>query len=67
VEEGGPIPEGQRNARLFRIACCLRRHGCTPREILAALRQVNRRCVPRLDDHEVRELARNSARYPPAW
>jgi hypothetical protein len=38
VEAGSPIPEGQRNSRLFRIACALRRHGCTPREILVALR-----------------------------
>jgi hypothetical protein len=66
-EVGGPIPEGQRNNRLFRIACCLRRHGCTPQEILAAVRCINRRCVPPLKEVELRELARSSSRYPPAW
>jgi hypothetical protein len=67
VEAGAPIPEGQRNGRLFRIGCCLRRHGCTRGEILAALRDVNRRCLPPLDDRELRDLAANSSRYRPAW
>jgi hypothetical protein len=67
AEVGAPIPEGQRNGRLFRIGCCLRRHGCTRDEILAALRHVNRRCLPPLDDRELRDLAANSSRYRPAW
>jgi hypothetical protein len=67
VEAGGPIREGQRNARLFKIACCLRRHGCTAGEILAALRQVNHRCVPPLEGQELKELVRSAVRYPPAW
>jgi hypothetical protein len=67
AEVGAPIPEGQRNGRLFRIGCCLRRHGCTRDEILAALRHVNRRCLPPLDDRELRGLATNLSRYRPAW
>jgi hypothetical protein len=67
VEAGAPIPEGQRNARLFKIACAMRRFGCTPAEILCAVRCVNRRCLPPLDDQELRDLATNSSRYRPAW
>jgi hypothetical protein len=67
VEVGAPIQEGQRNGRLFRIGCYLRCHGRTRDEILAALRHVNRRCLPPLDDRELRDLATNSSRYPPAW
>jgi hypothetical protein len=66
LKVGAPIPEGQRNSRLFRIACALRRHGCTPQEILTAVRCVNRRCVPPLDDGELREIVASAARYPPA-
>jgi len=34
VAEGGVIFEGERNTRLFRIACALRRFGVTVEEIL---------------------------------
>jgi hypothetical protein len=67
MEAGAPIPEGQRNTRLFKIACALRRFGCTPGEILCAVRRVNRRCLPPLDDRELQDLATNSSRYRPAW
>jgi hypothetical protein len=67
AEVGRPIPEGQRNGRLFRIGCCLRRHGCTRDEILAALQLVNGRCLPPLADRELQDLATNSSRYRPAW
>jgi hypothetical protein len=67
IEAGGAIPEGQRNTRLFRIGCCLRRHGCTQDEILAALQHVNRRCLPPLLERELQDLATNSSRYRPAW
>jgi hypothetical protein len=67
IELGATIPEGQRNGRLFRIGCCLRRHGCTRDEILKALRDVNCRCLPPLADRELRDLATNSSRYRPAW
>jgi putative DNA primase/helicase len=66
LEVGAPIPEGQRNSRLFKIACALRRHGCTPQEILSAIQVVNRRCVPPLDDAELREIVASAARYRPA-
>jgi hypothetical protein len=42
LKAGAPIPEGQRNRRLLTIACAMRRHGCTPEEILCALRCVNK-------------------------
>jgi hypothetical protein len=67
IEAGAPISEGQRNTRLFKIACALRRHGCTPREILCAVRCVNRRCLPPLGERELRDVAANSSRYRPAW
>jgi hypothetical protein len=67
IKVGAPIPEGQRNSRLFRIACALRRHGCTAEEILSAIQTVNRRCVPPLDDGELRGIVVSSARYTPAW
>jgi hypothetical protein len=66
LKVGSPIPEGRRNCTLFRIACALRRHGCTRCEILAALQAVNRRCLPPLQTEEIQDLARNSSRYPPA-
>jgi hypothetical protein len=67
IEVGGPIPEGQRNRRLFTIACAMRRHGCTPGEILSTLWCVNGRCLPPLHDRELREIVASSSRYPPAW
>ena len=66
-EVGAPIPEGQRNSRLFRIACALRRHGCTPQEILSAIRAVNSRCEPPLDEAELRGIVASATRYRPAW
>jgi hypothetical protein len=66
LKVGTPIPEGQRNSRLFKIGCALRRHGCTAEEILCALRCVNRRCTPQLDEGELREIVKSTARYPPA-
>jgi hypothetical protein len=65
VSVGTPILEGERNTRLFRIACALRRHGCTPGEILCAFRVVNQRCQPPLADEELRLLACSASRYPP--
>jgi hypothetical protein len=62
---GAPIPEGQRNTRLFKIACALRRHGCTPHEILQALRIVNLRCEPPLHPEELEGIARSAGRYLP--
>jgi hypothetical protein len=44
----------------------MRRRGMTENEILAALLETNRRCVPPLDEHEVLQIARSVARYQPA-
>jgi hypothetical protein len=65
VSVGEPILEGQRNTRLFRIACALRRHGCAPEEILCAVRCVNQRCRPPLEEGELRSLAWSASRYLP--
>jgi hypothetical protein len=64
VSVGAPIHEGERNTRLFRIACALRRHGCTPGEILCAVRCVNTRCQPPLEEGELRSVAWSASRYP---
>jgi hypothetical protein len=67
AEEGAPIEEGRRNVTLFRMACCLRRHGGTQGEILALLRLVNQRCVPPLADQELQTIARSAAKYAPCF
>jgi P4 family phage/plasmid primase-like protien len=66
-----PLPdtagEGTRNDVLFREACRLRRLGFEQTEILAAIREVNRRrCRPPLSEGEVMEISRGAARYKPA-
>jgi putative DNA primase/helicase len=63
---GGIIPEGERNNRLFKLACAMRRFGVTVAEIEGTLRLVNRRCRPALDAEELGAIARSAARYPPA-
>jgi hypothetical protein len=63
----GPIPEGQRNTTLTSVAGSLRRFGADPDTIFEAVRRINRaRCVPPLDDAEVRAIADGVARYAPA-
>ncbi len=66
LAEGGVIPEGERNVRLFKLACAMRRFGVTAEELLATVRLVNRRCVPALDAQELQNIARSAARYRPA-
>ena len=64
--DGNPIPEGQRNATLARLAGAMRRVGMTRDEILAALNRVNvDRCRPPLDAREVARIADSIARYEP--
>ncbi len=59
------IPEGQRNAALFRLGGKLRRDGLGEEAILAALSAENaRRCRPPLGASEIRAIARGLARYP---
>jgi hypothetical protein len=61
---GAPIPRGQRNVTLTRLAGALRRHGMTEAAIAAALQVVNsERCAPLLPETEVRRIASSVARY----
>ena len=58
--------EGERNTRLFREGCALRRRGYSAAEIEAALLVLNAgRCDPPLPEAEVEKIARNAAQYPP--
>lgn len=70
VVESAPdatIPAGQRNDTLARIAGAMRRKGCTPQAIEAALLAENaRRCSPPLPESEVRGIAQSVSRYPSA-
>ncbi|WP_198592165.1 phage/plasmid primase, P4 family [Kyrpidia spormannii] len=60
-----PIPEGQRNDYLFRLASSLRSQGLEFEDILEALRDENkRRCDPPLDDSELMTIAKSACRYP---
>lgn len=64
--EGQRWPQGERNIRLFREGCALRRRGYSAAEIEAALLVLNaERCDPPLDEAEVEKIARNAARYEP--
>jgi hypothetical protein len=66
LEDGNPIPDGQRNSTLARLAGYMRRPGMSQKEILAALLTVNKeRCKPPLDDSEVEKIAESNARYEP--
>jgi hypothetical protein len=68
ADAGGanPIPSGQRNATLARLAGAMRRVGMSQTEIAAALFQTNRdRCVPPLPAREVERIAASVARYEP--
>jgi hypothetical protein len=64
--EANPIPSGQRNATLARLAGTMRRVGMAQAEISAALNQVNLgRCAPPLSPAEVERIAQSVARYEP--
>lgn len=61
-----PIPEGQRNQRLFKVASAMRRQGLSQEAIEAALLEVNQRqCQPPLPDNDVAVIAKSGARYKP--
>ena len=63
---GNPIPSGQRNATLARLAGNMRRVGMSEPEIAAALQRANAdRCVPPLQDREVARITASVARYEP--
>jgi putative DNA primase/helicase len=62
-----PIPEGQRNERLFQAGCAMRRRGMSETAILAGLLAENtERCQPPLSSEEVSRIATSCARYDPA-
>ena len=64
--DANPIPAGQRNATLARLAGSMRRIGMGQPEITAALRETNRgRCFPPLNEREVARIAESVARYAP--
>jgi ribosomal protein S25 len=64
--DANPIPGGQRNATLARLAGAMRRVGMSRSEISAALNQANRdRCSPSLSPAEVEQIAASVARYAP--
>jgi hypothetical protein len=61
------VIEGGRNAHLATLAGALRRKGCSPVVLLAALRAENAdKCKPPLPDDEVQRTAASVARYEPA-
>lgn len=59
------IAEGGRNDTLTSIAGSMRRRGASVDAITAALLAENKRCVPPLDESEVRTIARSVGRYAP--
>jgi len=63
---GAPIPEGQRNSELTRIAGIMRSAGMTQSEMLTALLEVNKnRGQPPLGEGEVYRIAESVSRYKP--
>jgi putative DNA primase/helicase len=61
--DGGEILAGARNDRLFRNACAMRGRGHTKGEILAAMRQTNKRCRPPLEAQEIEDVVESAMRY----
>ncbi len=61
-----PVAEGSRSAHLASLAGAMRRRGAGEPPILAALLAENAtRCVPPLDEPEVRSIAASVCRYEP--
>src|SRR5262245_61917829 len=66
--DGTPLVlrEGERNARLFQLACALRRYGLGAPALEGALEAINRvQCVPPLASGEVAKIAASATRYAP--
>ncbi len=58
------IPEGGRNAMLYRLACKMRNDGYEEAEIFGAIWAVNEnRCMPPLDQSEVELICKQAAKY----
>lgn len=62
----GAIPEGERDSTLTSLAGTMRRRGMSEPEILAALRETNKRCNPPLPDAQVEKIARSIGQKTPA-
>lgn len=66
TDENNIISEGERNDKLFRLACSLRRTGLLSDAIEAVLRIVNEtRCKPPLPLNDIRVIAGQAAKYEP--
>jgi hypothetical protein len=60
------LEEGERNDRLYRLACSLRGKGFAQASIEAGLLAENRtRCAPPLPDKEVRGIAKSAGKHAP--
>jgi len=65
-EDATPIPDGQRNFTLARLAGSMRRNGMPEVAILAALKEVNNlQCQPPLPEDEVITISKSISRYAP--
>jgi putative DNA primase/helicase len=61
---GEPIPDHQRNVRLFRLGASMRAKGFQEAAIFAALWETNlTQCQPPLTEAEVRKIAHSDCRY----
>jgi hypothetical protein len=61
------ISKGQRHKTLTSLAGTMRRRGCTPEEILAAIRVTNStRCDPPYNDKHLQQIANSMEKYAPA-
>jgi len=59
------IERGKRNSELTSLAGTMRRRGMEAPEILVALEEVNKRCVPPLTHDELVQIANSVGRYEP--
>ena len=66
IDNGDPIPEGQRNTTLTSLAGSMRQRGMSEAAVLAALQAENQeRCKPPLPDEEIQRIAQSIGRYEP--
>jgi len=61
----GKISEGGRNVTLASLAGSMRARGLSLEPILAALLEINKTCIPPLQENEVETIARSIIRYEP--
>jgi len=63
AQAGAHYPKGERNERLFRLACAVRSKGG---DVLKETRVANDElCSPPLEDDEVQRIAASASRFPP--